>query len=736
MALECKQTEITTNGSNGRLNIVVLGTGPVGLFLSKSLSDRDTNRVVNLGREGSTTSQSLAERGNIELNTKTIRDLYDMLDGKYTPTEDDPDISIEHPDKPGSGERVILTESLPQKFKKAGLYGREAASAIPAKYSSKDFITRTQLDNIRRNFFRTEVKALETGASGTFSAATQAHKGFEVTNDDEALKDFADIVIVSVKAFQLDKKLAHRVNKIAKEGARVLIAANGINPTLVPKDPGRTTKTLRKALQKIEALDRANRFTRTLEEAGHSVSGTTITFALQLDDNDNSRLVFASTVHNAKLTMPHDPRLEKAFENGKPITIFKNGPEHTKEVLTKLAINQMNIMCAVLGIDKKTAMASDAAPGNYETRRFRELYADIVGQIFDVAAAYKIDLSVDQQGRAGFISHCTGYHDKSVGEGGHKSSTVVDLEKGRRTEAAFLIEAIEQLADELPEDQKPDIHALRIMRRNMNTIEQLAQKGTDFSEEAHRYGQNIIVLPDGTVSQLRRKQDKAEITEQGRSAGIMDSKEKRKSGTYYGAIPAWSYRRGMIESTGLYSLELIRGKGPFEDEFINSLIKEFYDPNHEGSFDPKFDAFEDFLEEHVPDIHSRMDRYVTEQKARAGNGLTGSNGNSGSGADDEHDTQQALQRARDRAHDLTNDNSGGQQEGQIPDAALPRSAGSVTAATPREEKKGYYSSLQGRAAQHHQDYGRLPLSFWSASNDRGTRHDKYAGTFMKLEMFL
>lgn len=623
------ETDIQQNGdsSNGSLNIVTLGNGPVGLFLSASLAYRPKNRVVNLGREDSSTIEGLITKGHVELNTKTIRDLYDMLDGQYLATDEDPDLSKDHPENPD--ERVIRADNdLILKLKRMGVYGVIPAQAINRKRD--DYITRAQLDKFRKDHFRTLLKRFDPGPAGDFDHAAFAAKGgFEVSNSPSDLDGFADIVVTTVKAYQINAQLAEQIARIAKPGALIVIAANGVNPTLLPTHSGRTVRNLRDALKNIKSLQDANAFVQALQEQGHDVAGAAITFALQLDDQDPGKLVFSSTVHTAELTMPTEPRLTKAFESGKPNTVFKDRSEYTKEVLIKLAKNQMNIMCAVFGLDKKQVMQPEY-DGPTEGR-FRQLYADSVFEIFDIAQAYGIDLSVDQDGRSGFLRHCMKYHDDSVLQGGHKSSTVVDLEKGRQTESQFLIEALEELADEFTDDQRPNVHALRIMRRCMTSIRDAIDKGRDYRMKASELAENIVVLSDGRITQIRNTHSKAAVTQEGNVDGLLDPNGDRRSGTHFPVVDARAYRYGMIHKTAKYLVGK-RAKDDLLDEaFLRALLEAYYDPEMEDDFAPGFSELETIIEEKITNFARMIDSFTTEKQARATTSINGNGGGGGTG---------------------------------------------------------------------------------------------------------
>ena len=88
------------NGDAFRKRIVVLGTGPVALFTAYCLNQNPLNEVIILGRPDSDSIDKLINSGRLMLNTKTIRDNYAMIFETYTPTENDPDISVQYPDAP------------------------------------------------------------------------------------------------------------------------------------------------------------------------------------------------------------------------------------------------------------------------------------------------------------------------------------------------------------------------------------------------------------------------------------------------------------------------------------------------------------------------------------------------------------------------------------------------------------------------------------------------------------
>jgi len=591
------QENSIANGDHLRKKIVIVGTGPVALFIAYCLNQSSMNDVVVLGRPNSNTTQNLIDSGRLMLNTKTIRDLYSMLHESYVETDFDRDLSIA---KEGVDEKraIQVGRALVSKFEKMGSFGVLAAEAIKAK-GEGTLLTKQDLNDFTKDHFETPIAPLREGTlSQGFDGSRSEAKPVYVTTDSSIIGQNADLVITALKAHAINDVLAEQIKTFIKAEAPVLVAANGINTTLIPNGNERKYRPLREALFDIPALKESAKFSRALEGEGHDVLGASITFALQMandmpvsETNPNPKagdMRFASLVHEAFLTIPRNKIIQSIFGGARLIIDAKTDVDYAKSVLTKLAINQMNIMCAGLSKDKQSIITD---------LRFRAVYADAVGEIFDVAAEYGINLS---DSRSVFVKHCMEYHDSSVGQGGHKSSTVVDIEKGRKTEAAFLIEAIEELADELKDElpEELNIHVLRVLRRSLRAVEETAINDTP--EQGKKRGKilarNIVLLPDGTTTQYRVTQGKAENKgEINPNHTPIEEDLNKPAGTYITEIPAWSYRNGMHPKAAEFLLEERIKIKPQDQVFLRTLLEQYYDADNNTHFAPEFEPLENVL---------------------------------------------------------------------------------------------------------------------------------------------
>ena len=597
------------NGDAFRKRIVILGTGPVALFTAYCLNHSTMNEVILLGRPESKSVDKLVESGRLMLNTKTIRDSYAMIHGTYKPTPNDPDISVEYPDHP-LGRAVQNGDVLVSKFEKMGLFGTLAANAIRQRGNGP--LTNDDLNEFTAEHFEMHVERLKKdGLFNSFNSESPALRPIYATTDAELIGQSADLVVTAIKAQSLNAESAQIVKGLLKPGAPVLVAANGINTTLLPPDNDRATRPLRKALQEIPALVDSAAFTSSIEEDGHQALGASITFALQLGTdmekdivNHNPKagdMIFSSKVHEAFLTVPEDPTVKEVFE-GTPLTVYRQaGTDYTKEVLTKLAKNLMNVMCAGLSKTKAEII---------QNPRYRAAYADAVGELYNVANAYGVTLA---SSRSTFVERSIAYHESSIGEGGHKSSTVVDIEKGRKTEAPFLIDSLEQLADE----QNVDIHMLRILRRCLKSVEEQNTPEKAF-ERGQELARNIILEQNGRATQFRRTDHKASVTSDDEDP---QATEGRPSGTYFRIIEPWSYRYGMNPDTALYLIKK-RIEGDLEahrapDEvFYNELLQTFHDRDSETGFIKEFEPLEELLIDRVANFAPFIDNFLRDKNIR------------------------------------------------------------------------------------------------------------------------
>ena len=596
----------TDNSAALRNRIVIVGNGPVALFTAYCLNHSSLNEVIILGREGSSSIEELIGSGRLMLNTKTIRDLYSMIHQNFQPTPTDPDISIEFPGDTQFGRAIQNGDVLASKFEKMLNFGALAAAEI--KQRANGPLTNKDLNQFTQRHFEMPVRAFAPhspvqqfnteGAMGQ-GAATESANTIErpiyATTDASLIGSTADLVITALKAHSITGDLAARIQPLLKPNAPILVASNGVNTTLVPPgdENSRALRPLKSALSRIPALEESAKFSGSLEEAEHDVLGASITFALQLakdmpitevnHDPKPGDLVVNSNVHEAYFTLPKHPVLEEVFA-GTPIKIeTRRGVEYTKSVLNKLSKNLMNLMCAGFG-KRKDQVTEDP--------RFRAAYADAVGELYDVARAYNVSLN---DSRSGFGTEMMGFHDDSVSVGGHKSSTVVDIENRRPTEAQFLIEAVEQLADEKDD---VDIHVLRILRRSIKSVESVAldrsQDDRDVIKRAKQLARNVVLLPNGHVTQIRNTADKAEITDEGINA--IDDDGHRASGTYYPLIPASAYNsKDMNPKTSSYLLIKRLKDGLWDDGFMTELLNTFYDPESEDGFTKDFEPLEKIL---------------------------------------------------------------------------------------------------------------------------------------------
>lgn len=665
--------EVTTNGSNGdhlRKRIAVVGTGPVALFLAYCLAQSTMNEVIIVGRAQSNTTKTLIENGYISINTKTIRDLHAMLDGTYQATEDDPDISIEL----GDGRRAIQTgRLLIDKFEKMGTFGNVAAAAI--EDDGRQHLTKEDLLAFEDKYFKMSLTSFQKGVGNIgveFDQVSQTAKSVLATTDAYELGGTCDLVIMAVKALEINQDLAeNRVwPMLKKDIGKVVVAANGINPTLVPPMHGRIARSDQEAVDKItqalagiEALEDSSAFCRIIREAGHDVLGAAITFALNTGERP-SDLVFSSKIHEAKLTVPDDEVLKKAFNSGTKLLVdFKEGLEYTRDVLKKLAVNQMNGITAALQRTKANVI---------EHKRFRPFYVNIVREMHQTFAALGLQITQDA---SALVRSCTDYHQKSAADGGHVSSTYMDFLRGKSTEVPFIHYALEQMADFAAASTAPEgeigiaqVPNIRILRRSLRALEKHLVENPNPSREpqdvwqeiAAKLRNSIVVLDKtGNTSQMRWGDGKAEVNESGVFTNVRDDEGHRKSGIFWRLVEAYAYRHGMNRDKARELVAERIDKNSFHGLFEEQLLATYYD-----------------------DVTGRVDKsFFTD----FGELLTGK----GLNPDDMADYYEARM---DQVHQHPgNGNGGGGGVASItcsPDADFPRSAANDDGLTPIERRFG------------------------------------------------
>ncbi|MFK7839785.1 MAG: ketopantoate reductase family protein [Bdellovibrionales bacterium] len=586
-------TDVSVSNDNyDKKRIAIIGTGPVALFLAYCLSASSKNEVIIVGREGSKTVDQIIDEGFIDINTKTIRDLHQMLDGTYEEPNTSydpnvtvvPDISIDLP----NGERAIkVGDELISKFENMGAFGGDAAQAIRSaiRADEKEHLTREELDNLIAEHFQRPFQDFYTqNLSDDFGAKSYGLRRILGTNDISGLHESCDVVITAIKAHSITRELAEdRVWPLLKpDTGQVLLAANGITPTLIPKirdkvprakreETETTIKALTDALRNVDTLEEMNGFCDTLEGVGHEVLGASITFALQQGKKPN-HLVFSSKVHEAYLTMQATPLLRSIFTPGVPLEDrFKEGFEYTAAVLLKLAKNQMNGVTAVLNRTKKQVI---------EHERFKPFYMNVVREMHDTFAAIGINI----EGTSGeLVSECVKFHTDSAAEGGHVSSTFVDFLKGRPTESKFIHTVLEEIADHIAREQAPQgelgkakIPNIRVLRRSLRALEKhLVKERNQHSQTtpeniwgdiSKKLRSNVVRLdPNGTTSQIRYRDV------------VVDNGNNERSGIYYLKVPAWSYRYGTSESTAKHLVKTRIEDGHFTPEFQAQLMSQYYD---------------------------------------------------------------------------------------------------------------------------------------------------------------